>query len=401
MLTRRSITFAKAQSRTRFAAALLQAGRGEEAQAVLDALEGLDSAEQEYKRDSLIVLRAVQQNQADTAIAAARKLTEDFADRASAFNLLGILYVALRNIDEAKSAFEQASQIDPGDLISQRYLALIDESTGEFDAAESRYQEIIADHPDAAWAMMGIGRIGFRRENFERAAEYYRRAFETAPENIGYRVALAKVESHLGNHSEAIRLLEEMGDVTEHVSAAVALASIKAKTGDVQEAHEIAETLIDADPDDPVGYALEGEIFLLSRDMTKAEAAYSEAVRLGPRRSHALRLHQLRRELGAADAEDPLVESLAVRPLDTEMRLLLADYYIISQQPDMAITEYERIVGDQPSHAVALNNLAWHYHLAGDSRALEIARRALAIMPDYCTREIRLTPSECFERRRN
>ena len=364
------------------AAVLLQTGEYEDAQAVLDALEGLDSEEHAYKRDSLLFLKAVQQNEPDAALAAAKELTEDFPDRAGAFNLLGTTYLALRDVEEAKAAFEQASQVDSSDLVSQRYLALIEEGTGEFEAAEARYQKIAADNADAHWAVFGIGRIAYRNEDLERAAEHYRQASEMAPENLQYRVSLARVVSLLGNDAEAIRILESSDGVTENESSAVVLAALKAKTGEIEEAHAIAESLITRDPENPVGHAMAGEIFLVDRDLESAEAAFAEAVRLGPRRAHAIRLYQIRRELGAADADQPLLESLAVRPLDVETRMLLADYYAARRQPGAAIAEYEKIVKDNPSQAVALNNLAWHYYVVGDPRALETSKRALEAMPD-------------------
>jgi tetratricopeptide (TPR) repeat protein len=364
------------------AAILLQTGGYEDAQAVLDTLEGLDSEEHAYKRDSLLFLKAVQQSEPDTALAAAKKLTEDFPDRAGAFNLLGTTYLALRDVEEAKAAFEQASQVDSSDLVSQRYLAMIEEGTGEFEAAEARYQKIAADNADAHWAVFGIGRIAYRNEDLERAAEHYRQASEMAPENLQYRVSLARVVSLLGNDAEAIRILESSDGVTENESSAVVLAALKAKTGEIEEAHAIAESLITRDPENPVGHAMAGEIFLVDRDLESAEAAFAEAVRLGPRRAHAIRLYQIRRELGAADADQPLLESLAVRPLDVETRMLLADYYAARRQPGAAIAEYEKIVKDNPSQAVALNNLAWHYYVVGDPRALETSKRALEAMPD-------------------
>ena len=47
-----------------------------------------------------------------------------------------------------------------------------------------------------------------------------------------------------------------------------------------------------------------------------------------------------------------------------------------------AIAEFERVVADEPDNAVALNNLAWDYFVAGDSRAEATARRAYEIAPD-------------------
>jgi Flp pilus assembly protein TadD len=54
-----------------------------------------------------------------------------------------------------------------------------------------------------------------------------------------------------------------------------------------------------------------------------------------------------------------------------------------SQGDDSAArTSYEKLLESNPENVVVLNNLAWIYHEDGDSRAIELARRAYELNPD-------------------
>ena len=78
----------------------------------------------------------------------------------------------------------------------------------------------------------------------------------------------------------------------------------------------------------------------------------------------------------------PLLDYLEVRPLDNEVRSVLAESYMQTEDLGKSIATYERVASDDPANAVVLNNLAWSYYLADDPRALETAQKAHDAMPD-------------------
>ena len=73
---------------------------------------------------------------------------------------------------------------------------------------------------------------------------------------------------------------------------------------------------------------------------------------------------------------------LAQHPQDGAVRLGLASSLQASGARDAAVKEYELLVTQQPKNAVALNNLAWLYFESKDSRAADLAQRALAEAPE-------------------
>jgi Tfp pilus assembly protein PilF len=114
---------------------------------------------------------------------------------------------------------------------------------------------------------------------------------------------------------------------------------------------------------------------------SNAAAAYSAAYQRKPdalAATKALR-SKMRAKMERADAE--ALAWLERNPDDSGTRKVLAEYYLTTGSNSKAATELERVVGARPMDAVALNNLAWLYHKAGDRRALETAKRAYELSP--------------------
>lgn len=372
-----------ADLRFQLAVTLLQAGRTDEAQSVLDDLDVSGSSENAYRRDALGVLTAIRDRKPVVALEAAKKVADAYSDRPGAFSLLGAVQLATGGVDAATESFERAVRLEPKNIIARRSLAEIDESTGDLDAAKSRYQAILKDQPEAAWAMFALGRIAFRQEAYESAVDNFRRASEAAPGNANYRLNLARAEDRLGNSAVAAGILEDALETSlAHIPSGVTLGMLKAKDGDIAGALDIASQLQKRHPDQPAPYALEGEVQLLDTNLALANSAYDKALSLGMVKIHAIRSNQIKRQLGVAGADKPLLDYLAARPLDNEVRSVLAESYMQTDDVGKSIATYERVASAEPTNAVVLNNLAWAYYLADDPRAIETARKALDAMPD-------------------
>jgi tetratricopeptide (TPR) repeat protein len=370
-------------SRFQLAATLLQVGRTDEAQAVIDKIDLSGSTENAYRRDALGVLIAMRDQETAFALQYAKLVVDTYPDRTGAFNLQGAVMLANKDIDGAKVSFEQAVALQPSDVVSRRYLAAIAESEGDLVLAKSHYQSILTDEPGEAWAMFALGRISFLQEDYAGAVSNFNRASDAAPDNANYRLNLAKAESQLGNNTRAADILaEDFESSLDHIPSAVLLATVKTKEGDLDGALDIAHKLQQRHPKDPAVYALEGEINIAGEDLLRADRNYDRAVSLGPTRSHALRSYQIKRDLGVGRAEQPLIDFLAIRPLDTGVRVVLAEFYAQSDDLAKSIITYERALSDEPNNAIALNNLAWIYFMTADARAIDTAQQAANKMPE-------------------
>src|SRR5260370_2078948 len=82
------------------------------------------------------------------------------------------------------------------------------------------------------------------------------------------------------------------------------------------------------------------------------------------------------------EATAVLRQWLADQPDDIQVASTLANYDLAARRFDEARTVSEALVTKRPMDTVALNNLAWLYHQAGDPRARRLAERAYLLTPD-------------------
>jgi Flp pilus assembly protein TadD len=145
---------------------------------------------------------------------------------------------------------------------------------------------------------------------------------------------------------------------------------------------DIASQLKTRYPNSSVSHAFEAELHIIGGNLALADIAYDKALERGLVKNHAVRSYQIKRRLGVTGAERPLIQYLETRPLDNEVRVLLAESYSQTGNLGKSIVAYERVVSDDPTNAIALNNLAWNYHLVDDPRSIETAWKARNAMPD-------------------
>jgi tetratricopeptide (TPR) repeat protein len=161
----------------------------------------------------------------------------------------------------------------------------------------------------------------------------------------------------------------------ESIPLALALQQTLLSSGQVKSALNQAQTLVQRFPEPAVILAL-AEAQVAQGDHAGAAASYERVWRKQPSGAIAVALSQARVRAGAADPLTPLTQWLNDHPQDILARMALAAAAQQLGQTAKAVTEYERVLAQQPQNAVALNNLAGLYQQQHDSRALPVAKRA-------------------------
>jgi putative PEP-CTERM system TPR-repeat lipoprotein len=279
---------------------------------------------------------------------------------------------------------EKARQTDAAAALPRRLLAQEYLMRREYEAARALASEAVSlDESNAeAHNLLGLARQGLGDN--EAAAASFGRAADLESGETGYRLNEARAQMLSGD----ARLAEESiraagGEDLDNIPAAAMLAMAKARQGDTGAALGIARELQERHPENGLPHALEGELLADQEDYAAAAAAYDKALALRQDdRRLALRAYRLRTLGDLASPEEPLLGYLSRRPLDTEIRLLVAQQSRVAGDNTVAIREYEQVVDAEPENFVALNNLAWEYFAQGDGRAEEVARRAFELAPD-------------------
>lgn len=283
----------------------------------------------------------------------------------------------------AREWLQKARESDSAAVVPRQILGSILLLVREFEAAEEVIVEALEINPDEArlHELMGLAKLNQR---FFRDAEFsFGRALELQPDNPSHRYNLARSQLARGNKASAITTLQDVREQTlSHLRSAGLLATLLADTGDVNAAVELVDELKRRNPDNALVFALQAEIEVLSGDLVKAARSFDRVLDMELNQRVAVRAYQVRNEAGIDNPVEPLERYLESRPLDTNMRVYLAQAHQTRGEAVDANAQYERVLADDPDNFVAANNLAWSYFEQGDSRAEEAARRAYEIEPN-------------------
>jgi putative PEP-CTERM system TPR-repeat lipoprotein len=177
------------------------------------------------------------------------------------------------------------------------------------------------------------------------------------------------------------KALELSGD--KHPGALLGLGRLEVAAGRPEAAREAAARLRAIAPDSALGPTLEGDALLAVGKLAEAASAYQEALTRGESSEVVLKLAQARRAAGDAEGgRQGLRDWVTRHPDDRAVRLALASALQLDGAVAEAVQEYEALITQQPTNAIALNNLAWLYYEARDPRALELAERAVKEAPE-------------------
>ncbi|WP_405237801.1 XrtA/PEP-CTERM system TPR-repeat protein PrsT [Lentisalinibacter orientalis] len=305
-------------------------------------------------------------------------------DAANLMVALAQLEARMENRAAAMEWLEKARQADSAAFAPRLLLARLYIEDRQFEKARASAEEAIAlaDNNAEAYNLLGLAQAGLGDNGA--AVVNFERAGDLDAEETTYRMNEARAQMALGNEATAEQTIREAGGGDpDNLRASLILAATLARQGDTEGAMRIAKRLQERHPQDGLPYALEGELLASAGDFAAAAVAYDRAVELrDDDRRLVLRAFRIRNLGDLPEPERPVLSYLDKRPLDADMRLIVAQRFQSEGDSDRAIAEYEQVLETAPENFVALNNLAWEYFQRGDSRAEDIARRAYAQSPE-------------------
>jgi len=185
---------------------------------------------------------------------------------------------------------------------------------------------------DAPWAWLWGGWVCERMVQAEQAADFYRRAFELAPDDRDVRVAFARVQLRQRNPTAAAPhyewVLARDADDTE---ALLGLAQCRIDAGRVTESVPLIDRVLAREPTSSLAMALRGQAAMEGGDPAAAERWLRQAVQAAP---------------ADAEALHHLVQCLRVQRKDEEAAQLARRLETL-QQDLRRLTELTRLIGPQ------------------------------------------------------
>jgi putative PEP-CTERM system TPR-repeat lipoprotein len=306
------------------------------------------------------------------------------ADPANAAARLALAEITLRSGDIAAATplLEQIRASDANALEPRLLLARIYLQGGEAAKADAVFAEVLRGGNGVPAVANVVGQLYLDAGRFDEALGRFNDAASQKPDDIGYALNVARAQDALGQDASARQTMEKVAAAHPEsipANAALVLRDLRDRRYDAAAAR--VGQLKKVHPADPAVMTLQGDVALAEKAYPAAASAYEAAAATAPSSALALRTYRARLLGKLPNPLAPLEGWLEKRPGDLAARMVLAEAYSSAGQRALAIKQYEQAVQGERPNAMALNNLAWLYHEAGDARAAETAKRAYTAAP--------------------
>jgi tetratricopeptide (TPR) repeat protein len=290
---------------------------------------------------------------------------------------LGRTQSHLSQHDRAVASLEEALRRRPGYLPARLLLAKSLLDAGQADKSRQLYEALVKEHPEAAEAHYGLGRIDAARGEAASAVEHLRRACDLFPGFGAAHFALARAYRDLGEREKAEAELalyqkDTMGWPVVPDPFMTALVALKtgaaarlekgiqlAEAGRLQEAADEEEAALAADPNLLPAHVNLIRIYGLLGRPEKAEEHYRAAVALDPNLAEAHYDYGVLLVGQGKDAEaaQAFRRALELKPDYAEAHNNLAYLLMTSGKLDEAAGHYRAAIQSKPDFRDAHFNL--------------------------------------------
>lgn len=286
--------------------------------------------------------------------------------------------------DKVRGTLERVSRANPTEATPK--LALAAEALGQRDAkkAISIAQEVIAAHPDDPRAHEMMGRGQLLAGDLQQAITAFNKQVSLQPKLPAPLIRLADAQQLAKDSAAAEQSLRRaLGLKPDLIDAQQRLAALLAGTQRLKEAIAVAHTVQKQRPKTPVGWNLEGDLYLVAKDYPSAIVAYRKSFSVRPTAETVIKLHAVQLQSGKQkDAEKTVSEWLRQEPKDVRVRSYLAERAFAARRFDEAEPLYIKLDELKPDTPHVIGNLAWIAGQRRDPKAIGLAERAVKLAPE-------------------
>jgi putative PEP-CTERM system TPR-repeat lipoprotein len=319
-------------AQVRLAQVRMATGDTERAFRDLEALSASDATQ--YESDLALIAGHLRRREYDKALAAADRLQKKQPDSAFAYTVRGSVYLAKRDLVNARASFDKALTLDPKHFTAAYNLAMLDLREGKASAAKDRYEALLAKNPNDEQLLL----------------------------------AEAELLAITGSAPEASRALIDRS-ITAHptsVRSRLALVALANRQRDFKAALSAAQAGLAAIPGDPQLEEALGVSQIASKEYNQALETFRRAAQAQPQNA-GLQMRLAEAQIASKDLEGAIVstrKALALQPGNAQAWLNLAKLLLASGRPEQALSEARKLQKDRPDKALG-------YALEGEVFALQ------------------------------
>ena len=295
--------------------------------------------------------------------------------------LMGLYWLSSRAQDKegAERLLSRALESDPTAAAPQLELIRRDARAGALDRALFEANSLVRVQPQNSRALQILTEIQLKLNDPIAASSAATQLVDVAPSLPQAYVLMARAQVALSNIQDARTTLTRGLKVAPHDPGLTAeLVKLDLKRGDTVSALGVAQAFRAREPD-ATGDRLVGDTYMAGERFEKAIDAYAAGYAKDPSAELALKLKAAYDRDGDPEGGIAALRSwVRDNPDDYGVSLVLASAELEQGQIAASTKTFEALYVEKRNDPVVLNNLAWIYFRHGDSRALEMARKAYA-----------------------
>lgn len=265
-------------------------------------------------------------------------------------------------------------------------LALVDLhlQAGRAEAAMEPLRKLGAKAPQNLAVLLAEARVRLAVADAAGARNTLATATRVAHFDAPVQVEIARLQLAAANaEGAAYSLQKALSGQPGHLPALALQAELALRRGDLAQAEQQARQIAQLAPRRAIGYSLQADVLMARQQPAAAIDLYRKAHQVEPSTDTAIRLFSAQGSQpdGARLALPTLEQWLKAQPQDRVAQRALADGQARAGLLPAARASYEALLRQQPDDAGTLNNLANVLLKQGDTGALAVAERALALRP--------------------
>lgn len=289
------------------------------------------------------------------------------------------------NHEEIAKILAEAIKVAPSDPTAR--LQLIEQTLlkRQYKEALVVAQEAAAALPNDLRVLDAVGRAQMEAGDVEQAVSTFRRIAGVDQKSAMPYVRLADVYKSTGKRPAAETAFRKALEIEPNSQAAQeGLMNLMLATGRTREVLDLARNMQTQHPKSANGYAFEALVHLRLKAPDAAMSAFRRGLAVPGVDPELARLYfaSMVKAGRLADAERFGETWLKDHPSDAAFDYQMATAAIANSDLAQAETRLRRVVTQRPRHPLALNNLAWVLAVQNKPGAVDIAQRAVTLMPD-------------------
>ncbi len=231
--------------------------------------------------------------------------------------------------------------------------------------------------------LSALGSIQAASGSTTQAVETFKHWVRVQPQNAAALLKLAEAQLVAKDYDGAIESLRQALAIQPDLPEAwAAMAAAYFSAGRPESAIAEGRKYQQNNPDRAIGYAIEGDAFVLRKEWPEAAAAFGKALSRQPLPAIAIRRYNALQNAGKqAEATAMADKWFKDHPKEVALRAFVAQQNLRKKDYPAAIRQYEAALEIAPNNALYLNNLAWLLNEVGDPRARKYAEQVYVLTP--------------------